>query len=456
MTLDLVAANNDVRDIWVASLRVLMDEAKAEDPIKVFLEQAWKKADRNRDGQLDLDEIIKLLHSLNVSLTKREIKATFNEFKGEKGTLDMEGFTKFYKAIKYRKEIEAIFQEMAKTDKARATVAELKKFLVEVQKQQVTDAQVKDLIKKYATDGFSREDSISIEGFSSLLTAESNLWKPTRLQITQDMTQPLPHYWINSSHNTYLMADQLKGPSSVEAYIRALQQGCRCVELDCWDGPDGNPIIYHGHTLTSKILFEDVIKAIKEYAFAASEYPVILSLEVHTSIEQQTKMAKILRDVLGDLVRNQFPPFFLSFFLSFSLPDADLLIHFCLQITTEPLPEGSTALPSPEKLKRRILIKGKALPKAVKAEEYETDSENDDEDDEERMASLDLFSQSSAFTNCLFLLFFLLFFSPPCSRGGQADEGQGGQEEEGGAQGQGVSGALRPGQLLQDRRLQEL
>ena len=29
---------------------------------------------------------------------------------------------------------------------------------------------------------------------------------------------------------SYLLEDQLKGPSSVDGYIRALQKGCRCVE----------------------------------------------------------------------------------------------------------------------------------------------------------------------------------------------------------------------------------
>lgn len=41
--------------------------------------------------------------------------------------------------------------------------------------------------------------------------------------------------------------------------------------VDCWDGPDGMPVIYHGHTLTTKIKFCDVLTTIKEHAFVSSE-----------------------------------------------------------------------------------------------------------------------------------------------------------------------------------------
>jgi len=71
------------------------------------------------------------------------------------------------------------------------------------------------------------------------------------------------------------------------------------------DGSDGDPIIYHGHTLTSRIKFRDAIKAINEYAFKASPYPVILSLEVHCHLEQQGVMAKIMKEIFGDKVKKR-------------------------------------------------------------------------------------------------------------------------------------------------------
>lgn len=62
-------------------------------------------------------------------------------------------------------------------------------------------------------------------------------------------------------------------------------------------------MIYHGHTLTTKILFTDVIKCIRDHAFATSPYPVILSIENHCSVKQQKVMANCMENILGGKLR---------------------------------------------------------------------------------------------------------------------------------------------------------
>lgn len=52
----------------------------------------------------------------------------------------------------------------------------------------------------------------------------------------EDLTWPLASYFISSSHNTYLTGNQLSSDSSTQPYIDALRRGCRCVEIDVWDG----------------------------------------------------------------------------------------------------------------------------------------------------------------------------------------------------------------------------
>ena len=72
---------------------------------------------------------------------------------------------------------------------------------------------------------------ITFTGFARyLLSKEGEVCNPNHSRVNQDMSQPLSHYYIASSHNTYLVGDQLMSQSSVDVYAMVLQAGCRCVE----------------------------------------------------------------------------------------------------------------------------------------------------------------------------------------------------------------------------------
>lgn len=90
-----------------------------------------------------------------------------------------------------------------------------------------------------------------------------------------------------------MTGNQLSSDSSDEPIIRALKSGVRVIELDLWpnstrDGVD----VRHGGTLTTPVELTKCLSAIKEHAFSACKYPVIITLEDHLTPDLKAKVAE--------------------------------------------------------------------------------------------------------------------------------------------------------------------
>jgi len=282
---------------------------------------------------------------------------------------------------------------------------------------------------------------IDMSGFIQYITSPSgNIMAPLP---SQDLSWPLSNYYISSSHNTYLTGNQLYSDSSTDAYKNVLLRGCRCIEIDVWDGDESDsesssddsnadadktqkrkdmakkakdklpsslaarlektslgkrfekfveqktqpkpataastpaekpapaagggrrggtttrgepaaaaaaaaaaaplaktaskgstltePRVLHGYTLTKEVSFRDVCVAIGDYAFAVSDLPLIVSLEVHCGPVQQEMMVSIMEEVWKDFLVPQ------------PSKEADIL-------------------PPPGELRKKILVKVKYAP----------------------------------------------------------------------------------------------
>ncbi|XP_041831608.1 1-phosphatidylinositol 4,5-bisphosphate phosphodiesterase beta-4-like isoform X2 [Melanotaenia boesemani] len=362
----MVAESPETARKWIEGLRSVIHNFKANNVCPMTcLKKHWMR--------------MCFLTNVNGKIPVRGITRTFASGKTEKGIfqalkdlglpsgkndeIEPSDFTFdiFYaltQKICPRTDIEELFKKINGNKTDYLTVDQLVSFLNENQRDPRLNEilfpfydpkRAMQIIEKYERDEeLKKKGHMSNDGFCRYLMSDENA--PVfldRLELYQEMDQPLAHYFIASSHNTYLTGRQFGGKSSVEMYRQVLLSGCRCVELDCWDGKgeDQEPIITHGKAMCTDILFKDVIQAIKETAFVTSEYPVILSFENHCSKPQQYKMAKYCHEIFGDFL--------------LKLPLENYLM------------EPGRPLPSPNDLKRKILIKNKRLKPEVEQKQLE-------------------------------------------------------------------------------------
>ncbi|KAJ8398661.1 hypothetical protein AAFF_G00421890 [Aldrovandia affinis] len=361
-TLSLGADTVEDAEKWLLGLELLRQEtleAPTPDIIESWLRKQMYSINQTKKNSITMKELKSLLPQLNLKVpSARFLKDRFTEIGAKKDVLDFEQFHQFYNFLMFENQ-KSILDEfkkescafiMGNTDKPDASVAVLydfQRFLLYQQKESWANDlnQVRELMTTFIDDTMRKtndpEFTVS-EFLSFLFSKENSIWDEKFSEMCNlDMNNPLSHYWINSSHNTYLTGDQLRSESSTEAYVRCLRLGCRCIELDCWDGPE-EPLIYHGWTRTTRIKFEDVVKAINDHAFVTSDFPLVLSIEEHCCVEQQRQMARIFRDVFQD------------------------------KLLTEPIELVADQLPSPTQLKGKIILKHKKL--SIAEDLYRTDT----------------------------------------------------------------------------------
>jgi phosphatidylinositol phospholipase C delta len=283
--------------------------------------EIWNKADKDRNAVLSLEEIKKMMVDMNLQANHTQIIQLFQRFDGNQNQLiEKHEFDEMIEELMQRPEIDEVFYKYSGGDDQMLR-KEFHKFIKDYQNKD-NYKEIFDIFSE-ELEGSQRMTRAKFRNF--LLSPDFNsVTRPENSEPWMDMNQPLPQYFIASSHNTYLEGNQLTGVSSSNQYAKVLLDGCRCVEIDTWDG-DEEPKVTHGHTLVSNVSLRDVIVEIKNSAFVVSSYPVILSFENHCSKRQISKIGEILTDILGN-----------SIFV----------------------PVGTT-WPSPESLKYKFIIKAK-------------------------------------------------------------------------------------------------
>jgi hypothetical protein len=259
----------------------------------LLLRYIWLDVDKDRTNTINENDLGKVLERINCSMRKAQLHQTYEKFgkaigldrsQRRKGLTFEQACTLMHKIKRDTWMVKPVnvlwnelFGEVMNNGKPRMSVSDrtfLEKFMHEKQGEtNVTLEQVQQLFRRLhrleiahtadtvqLTDP-NRLDKDRFEAY--LLGRDNDAFDPLKEHFDPRlMTKPISEYWISTSHNTYLTGDQFKSYSSVEMYLTALYRGCRCLELDCWDGEweaeKPVPVVWHGYVMSAGCLVTDL------------------------------------------------------------------------------------------------------------------------------------------------------------------------------------------------------
>ncbi len=215
----------------------------------LLLRYTWYDIDGNKSGSVEQSEFLRLLTRINIYLKQEKAVKLFKDHKNERRMQDHHphgiNFNECMDIIqKIKLQLHSgclmsdfIFDELFGDEKE---VVKAEEFMTTFLQQRQHESCTLDDVKRI----FSELNSMEISGFQTgriftgddhaidrvrfgeyLTCSRNDAFDPGKQTMDEvSLSRPMPEYWINSSHNTYLTADQFQSISSVEMYVAALHR----------------------------------------------------------------------------------------------------------------------------------------------------------------------------------------------------------------------------------------
>uniref|UniRef100_A0A672PJG7 1-phosphatidylinositol 4,5-bisphosphate phosphodiesterase gamma n=1 Tax=Sinocyclocheilus grahami TaxID=75366 RepID=A0A672PJG7_SINGR len=324
--LSLAATSDEEMVMWVKGLTWLVsDTLRSPTPLQIerWLRKQFYAVDRSREDRISCKDLKSMLCQVNYRVPNMKfLREKLPDGELRNGDVSYSHFAQLYRSLMFDAQ-KSVSHTLIERPEQKISLEDFQNFLIEHQKElwATDNNKVQEFMLHYLKDPLREIEQPYFhqdEFLTYLFSKENTIWDVQLDQVRpEDMNNPLSHYWISSSHNTV-----------ASAHTSSL---CACVMFS------------YGNLL-------NVCYAIINTLVFARSYPIILSIEDHCSIVQQRNMATYFKKVFGEM------------------------------LLTKAVDISADGLPSPNQLKRKILIKHKKLAEGSAYEEVSSStpySEND-------------------------------------------------------------------------------